>query len=138
VTAIDRALELWTAQSAKNGFDDVPWKSANDVYATIDKIQQGDNPWKSVVFHYQGHLPENPPKWMTEDFKLVTRDILSVLHKQIACTDFNGHWDYEPFMEFNSTGGHVLSWFLLFYWSHWTCRTRFLRILIHMVPCLSA
>jgi hypothetical protein len=87
-TAIDQVLELWAAQSA------------NDVYATIDEIQQGDDPWKSVVFCYQGHLSENLPKWMTEDFKIVTRDIRSVLYEQISCTNFNGHWDYEPFMEF--------------------------------------
>jgi len=40
---------------------------------------------------------------MTEDFILVC----SVLHDQIACIDFDGHWDYVPFMELNDTGYHV-------------------------------
>ena len=44
---------------------------------------------------------------MTEDFVLVTRNIRSVLHEQIAWTDFDGHWDYTPFMEFNSMGDRV-------------------------------
>lgn len=105
--AIDRALQLWAAQSAKNGFDDVPWKSASNIYATIDEVRQGDNPWKSVVFRYQGSVPENPPKWMTGGFELVTRNICSVLQEQIACTDFNGHWDYVPFMEFNHAGDRI-------------------------------
>jgi hypothetical protein len=106
-TAIDRALQLWAAQSAKNGFDDVPWKSAKDIYASIDEIQQGDNPWKSVAFGYQGSVPENPPKWMTEGFELVTRNICSILHEQMTCTDFDGHWDYVPFMEFNHAGDRI-------------------------------
>lgn len=105
--AIDQALQLWAAQSAKNGFDDVPWTSSNDVYATIDEVRQGDNPWKSVAFYYQGSMPENPPKWMTDGFKLVTRNICSVLHEQTTCTDFNGQWDYVPFMEFNHAGDRI-------------------------------
>ena len=107
MVAIDRALQLCAAQSAKNGFDNVPWKLADDIYATIDEVRQGDNPWRSVTFCYQGCLPENPPKWMTEDFILVTHNICSVLCEQIACTDFDGHWDYVPFMEFNDTGDRV-------------------------------
>src|ERR1700730_6435390 len=61
-TAIDRALRLWAAQSAKNGFDDVPWKSANDMYKSIDQIRQGNNPWKTVSFRYQGHVTKDSPK----------------------------------------------------------------------------
>ena len=107
--SIDRALLLWMAQSAKNGHDDVPWKSARDVYDTIDQIKQGDNPWKAVSFCYQDPLPQNPPKWMTKKFVLVTRNIRSLLHEQIACTDFHGHWDYTPYREFDSTGNRVWS-----------------------------
>ena len=39
---------------------------------------------------------------MTQSYDLVSRDMCSVLHMQIACTDFNGHWDYIPFMEFGN------------------------------------
>jgi hypothetical protein len=96
------------AQAAKNHVDDdVPWKSANEMYAAIDQIQQGSNPWKTTLFCYQGPLPSDPPKWMTRSYELVTRDIRSVLHSQIACTDFDGHWDYIPFMEFNNDGDRV-------------------------------
>ena len=105
--SINRGLQIWAVQAAKHGNDDVPWASANDMYTTIDQIQQGDNPWWRVLFHYQGTLPPNPPKWMTEDFELVTRDIRRLLHEQISCTDFDGHWDYVPYIEFNSAGDRV-------------------------------
>jgi hypothetical protein len=74
------------------------------MYATIDQIQQGSNPWKTTPFNYQGCSRDDSPKWMTRSYDLVTRDIRSVLHTQIACTDFNGHWDYVPFMEFGNDG----------------------------------
>lgn len=105
---IDYALELLMAQAAKNHVDDdVPWKSASNMYTTIDQIQQGSNPWKTTPFRYQGPLPSNPLKWMTRSYDLVARDIRSVLHTQIACTDFDGHWDYVPFREFNNDGDRV-------------------------------
>jgi hypothetical protein len=106
-SSINQALQLWAAQSAKNGYDDVPWRSAKGMYETIDQIQQGDNPWKSVPFCYKGPTSEKPAKWMTQKYVLVTRNIRHLLHQQIACTDFDGHWDYIPFKEFNGTGNRV-------------------------------
>jgi len=44
---------------------------------------------------------------MTEEYVLVTRNIRHLLYEQIACTDFDGHWDYAPFMEFNHAGNRV-------------------------------
>jgi hypothetical protein len=114
---INRALELWAAQAAKNCTDDgMPWKSASDMYATIDQVQQGSNPWKTAPFFYQGCRPDNPPKWMTRSYDLVTRNICSVLHTQIACTDFNGNWDYVPFMEFGNDGDRAWANFMSGEW----------------------
>jgi Plavaka transposase len=102
---INCILELWAAQVAKHlANDDVPWKSTGDMYMTIDQVQQGSSPWKMTPFRYQGPLPDNPLKWMAQSFKLITHDICSVLHMQITCTDFNGHWNYVPFMEFANDG----------------------------------
>jgi hypothetical protein len=106
-SSINEALQLWAGQSAKNGHNDVPWKSAAEMYNTIDKIRQGNNPWKSVPFHYTGPKPKTPPKWMTKEYVLVTRNICHLLYEQIACTDFDGHWDYAPFMEFDHAGNRV-------------------------------
>lgn len=77
------------------------------MYNTIDKIRQGHNPWKSVPFRYNGPMPKTPPKWMSEEYVLVTRNICHLLDEQIACTDFDGHWDYTPFIEFDHAGNRV-------------------------------
>jgi Plavaka transposase len=77
------------------------------MYANIDAIQQGSNPWRTMLFRYQGKLLGNTLKWTTQSYELVTRDIRSVLHTQIGCTAFKGHWDYVPFMEFDGGGDRV-------------------------------
>lgn len=43
---IEKGLEIWRAALLKgNASIDVPWKSAEEMYNTIDSIQEGDNPW---------------------------------------------------------------------------------------------
>lgn len=53
--SIDKALQLWATQSAKNSFNDIPWQSADNMYHTIDQIQQGDNPWRAIPLRFQVH-----------------------------------------------------------------------------------
>lgn len=69
---IQKALDLWLAariQALKSvNCEDVPWSTADNLYATIDDIQQGNAPFKTVQFQFQGPLPENPPAWMTQTY----------------------------------------------------------------------
>jgi len=52
---IGRGLILWAAALAKGGSsEDVPWKNADDMYATIDSIQMGHVPWVTHTFQYSG------------------------------------------------------------------------------------
>ena len=68
-----QTTKFWTSNwSAKNGFDNVPWKSADEMYKLIDQIWQGNNPWKTVSFCYQGQVTADSPKWMTESYACVT------------------------------------------------------------------
>ncbi len=60
-----------------------------------------------MPFHYEGPKPQKLPKWMTEKYMLVTHNTRHLLYEQIACPDFDGHWDYIPFKEFNCAGNHV-------------------------------
>jgi hypothetical protein len=58
------------------GSGDIPWSSAEEMYATIDTIQEGDAPWKTITFRYNRPCPANPPKWMLETYELCTWDSL--------------------------------------------------------------
>ena len=107
---INRALDLWMAANLKAGGDEnLPWSSAQDMYATIDAIQEGNAPWKTVKFRYNGPHTENPAKWMLETYELCTRDSRLVLHQQLSTASFSGQIDYVPFRQFNGSGDRIWS-----------------------------
>ncbi|KAF9489415.1 hypothetical protein BDN71DRAFT_1490935 [Pleurotus eryngii] len=76
---------------------DPPFVDHDDLYATIDSIEQGEIRWKSFSITYNGQVPEsNPPSWMSAPYEVWYRDPLSVLEQQLANPDFNGEIDYAP------------------------------------------
>ena len=59
---------------------------------------------------YSGPLPAGTlPKWMTDTYELCTQDIQVVLAEQLSCSEFNGHFDYVPYRQFNGKGDRVWS-----------------------------
>ena len=107
---VNRGLDLWLAAKLKAGDDTpLPWSSATEMYATIDAIQEGDAPFTTVKFKYNGPLPPNPPRWMTETYELCTRDSHLLLHHQLATTDFADKFNYKPYRQFNHNGDRVWS-----------------------------
>ncbi|KAJ7202083.1 hypothetical protein GGX14DRAFT_370690 [Mycena pura] len=105
---IAKALDLWAAQVLEHGTSP-PWRTAQELYDTIDAIQHGDAPWKVFEIHYTGPRPPVPPKWMLETYELCTRDSREVLRLQLANADFKGHVDYAPYRQFNAKGKRVWS-----------------------------
>jgi hypothetical protein len=75
---------------------------------SIDAINHGDSPWKVYHIRYQGPMPAGtPPKWMTEDYKLCTRDSCQVL-LQIVSSHFKDSINLTPYCQFDGDGQH--SW----------------------------
>lgn len=107
---INEALELWAANILKYG-DETPWKDADDLYRTIDEIQEGEVPWKVYNMDYTGPRPPNgtPPKWMTETYQLVTRDSRQLLHQQLSSPQFRDAFNYIPYRQFNGKGDRMWS-----------------------------
>lgn len=106
---VDKALDLWAASVMAFG-GEIPWENSTQLYATIDSIQHGDTPWKTYEIKYNGPLPPGtPPKWMTEVYKLCTRDSRTVLHHQLATRQFAEGIDFTLYRQFNSEGQRVWS-----------------------------
>ena len=109
---INRALDFWLASTIRAGgnVNDIPWRTAKEVYETIDSIKEGSIPWKTATFRYTGPLPSRtPPKWMLETYDLCFRDPRGVLLNQIASPDLQGHFDYVPYMQFDEKRDRVWS-----------------------------
>ncbi|KAK6997418.1 hypothetical protein R3P38DRAFT_2562260 [Favolaschia claudopus] len=92
---IDRLAQLLTG--LYDGVDP-PFADHQDLYATIDAIQQGDIPWQSFSVKYTGPIPEGGtvPVWMTETFEVWFRSPLGIFEKQLANPDFEGEMDWAP------------------------------------------
>ncbi|KAH9069689.1 hypothetical protein EDB83DRAFT_2505890 [Lactarius deliciosus] len=107
---IAEGLNLWSATSFKHGSTvGAPWRSAKEMYATIDTIKIGSLPFQTFMLQYTGPKPLVPPCWMEEVYKLNTRDILEVVQEQLATSDFKSQFDYVPYKEFNGRGECVWS-----------------------------
>ncbi|GLB38138.1 hypothetical protein LshimejAT787_0500030 [Lyophyllum shimeji] len=105
---INRALDIWLASIIPFG-GRAQWEKAEEVYETIDSIEEGECPWSTYKIRYQGPLPDNPPKWMTETYELCTRDSRQVVHHQVAMSGFKHSIHYGPYRQFNSKGDRVWS-----------------------------
>lgn len=127
---IGRGLELWQATLLKAGSSEkVPWKSAEELYATIDAIQAGGAPWTTHTFQYNGPKPTGAvPAWMTETYELSVRNVQNVLEGQLADRDFNGRCDYTPYKEFDSQGDRVWSNLLSGEWAYQEAVSFLLRV----------
>ena len=114
-------LDLWRATAIKHSSehpraDAIPWRNADDLYQTIDCIQDGDAPWRCYKFTYSGPRPVNSPRWMEDTYELNARDALLVLEQQLDTPDFHGEANYIPYMEFNANGDRVYSNFMSAHW----------------------
>ncbi|KAJ7234268.1 hypothetical protein C8J57DRAFT_1453129 [Mycena rebaudengoi] len=106
---IDTALDIWAASVMEFG-GSAPWANATELYAAIDKIRHGDAPWKTYLIRYNGPLPPGtPPRWMTQEYELCTRDVRQVLHQQLATSAFKDQVDLVPYRQFNHSGSRVWS-----------------------------
>jgi len=109
---INQALDHWLVPTLLAGgdADAIPWRTAQEMYVTIDSIKEGPAPWKTVKFQYTGPLPLGmPPKWMLETYELCFHDPCIVLLNQIASPDLQDHFNYVPYMQFNGKRDHVWS-----------------------------
>jgi Plavaka transposase len=131
---ISRALDHWLASTIVAGGDanNIPWKTAEEMYTTIDAIKEGPAPWKIVKFQYTGPLPPGtPPRWMLETWELCFRDPRIVLLNQIALPDIQDHFNYVPYMQFNEKKDRVFSNLLSGSWAWDEAVRGFIRPVFH-------
>ncbi|KAH9014681.1 hypothetical protein EDB84DRAFT_1277590 [Lactarius hengduanensis] len=112
---VQQGLDLWRAtvmmyQADPDSCDGVPWKSAADMYGTIDSIPVGGVGWTTYQLSYSGPQPTGTlPQWMQETYELNVRDVLSVFEEQLASKEFDGKFEYTPYEEYNEMGSRVYS-----------------------------
>ncbi|KAL0955357.1 hypothetical protein HGRIS_001606 [Hohenbuehelia grisea] len=91
---VDRPADIVAAMYQ----DNPAFANHEDLYATIDTIQQGEIPWSAIAVTYDGPLPTSGvvPPWMTTEFEVWFRNPLELLEQQLGNPDFAGETDYAP------------------------------------------
>ena len=94
---VDILMELW-ASTTPDG--QAPFQN-HQMLVTIDGIDGGDISWQSFTAKYSGTKPPgNAPDWMLKEYTVFFRDPLAVVRNIISNPDFDGQFDYAPYMEF--------------------------------------
>lgn len=116
---IDTLLDLWALNMSKH--DDLgPFSSHEEMYSAIDTIKHGDAPWKSFKTSYAGELDVNAPSWQLQDYEIWFRDPDTVVRNILDNPDFNGHFDYAPYVNIDKAGNRKWNEFMSgnFPWRH--------------------
>ena len=100
---IDELMDIWANSKAVD--DEIsPFSSHEHMYATIDEIKHGDVPWKSFTISYAGHLGPDSPSWQLQDYQVWYRDPDIVIKNMLDNPDFDGEFDYPPYVEVDKSG----------------------------------
>jgi hypothetical protein len=120
---ISKGLDLWLSSTLHPGYSGppVPWQNVQEMYETVDAIQQGAVPWQTYEIRYQGPVDANSPKWKLQTYQLSYRDVVRLMEEQIANPDFKDNFYYVPFMELDEQGEPIYSEFFSGEWSWAQC-----------------
>jgi hypothetical protein len=114
---INELLGLWAASNVKLG-GSAPFKSAAQMYQTIDNAALGDIPWQSFKLHYEREThPTESPSWMTDEHTIWYRDPHEVVKNLLANPDFVGGMKLAPHRDYDVNGQCQYSDFMSGDWS---------------------
>jgi hypothetical protein len=132
---ISKGLDLWLSSTLHPGYSGPPilWQNAQEMYDTIDAIQQGAIPWQTYKIKYQGPVDTNSPKWKLQTYQLSYHNVVHLMEEQLANPDFKDDCYYMPFMELDKKGEPVYSEFFSGEWSWTQCVCFFITGNIYIV-----
>ncbi|KAF8870453.1 hypothetical protein BD779DRAFT_1614118 [Infundibulicybe gibba] len=118
-TNIDELMEIWALSMAKHG-DLGPFSSYEHMYSTIDATRLGDAPWKSFTVSFSGETNSESPTWKTSEYEVLYRDPDTVIHNMLDNPDFDGQFDYAPYIGLDKSGQRRWNDFMSgnFAWRH--------------------
>ncbi|KAH7917560.1 hypothetical protein BV22DRAFT_1108549 [Leucogyrophana mollusca] len=100
---IDFLMELWAFSVATHNGSS-PFFSHHEAYDAIDSIRAGDVPWQCLTVDPPDDLPSNAPAWKQSQYQVWYRDPDTVIKNMLDNTDFDGQFDYSPYIYTDSNG----------------------------------
>ena len=117
---------MWALSKAQ-GNDLGPFDSYEHMYATIDATKNGDAPWQSFVGSWSGEVGPDSLSWQTAEYEVWFCDPDVVLKNLLNNPDFDGQFDYVPYIETGKDGKQWWNNFMSgsFAWWHTVSQERF-------------
>ncbi|KAF9501415.1 hypothetical protein BDN71DRAFT_1426544 [Pleurotus eryngii] len=100
--------------------DASPFANLQDMYDHIDSVHIGGVSWECLVSVPRDDLPANAPLWKTKSYEVWYRNPDAILRNLLDNPDFNGKFDYTPYVELDATGRRQWADFMSanFAWHH--------------------
>ncbi|KAL4256965.1 hypothetical protein AB1N83_009946 [Pleurotus pulmonarius] len=91
-------------QSDEQGSATTSFDSHKDMYDTIDASSLGDAPWNCLEVCYGDNVPDTAAPWKKKVYEVWYRDPDVVLRNLLDNPDFDGEFDYAPYVETVASG----------------------------------
>ncbi|EDR03732.1 uncharacterized protein LACBIDRAFT_306911 [Laccaria bicolor S238N-H82] len=100
---IDELLEIWALDKMKS--DQLgPFTSYEHMYSSINAIQLGDAPWKCFTVSYTRDVQPSDPSWKSAEYGVWFQDPEVIMTQMLDNLEFNGHFDYAPYVGLDRSG----------------------------------
>ena len=97
---INILMDIWALDKAKHN-DIAPFESVEHMYKVFDATKVGDVPWKCFMTSFDGKVTETPASWEHNEYQIWYHDPDVVLHNLLDNPDFDGQFDYQPYIEWD-------------------------------------
>jgi hypothetical protein len=108
-THVNAMLRIMAEHQKIHGLNEPIYADYNDMLAHIDAISLGDAPFKEFRLRPRGKITDRSPSWMRKTYSFYARNTRTVVHNMLANTQFDGHINYRPYIEYDASGKRIWS-----------------------------
>ena len=96
-------LNIWALDKMEHN-ELAPFASYEHMYAVIDSTKHGNVPWQSFKISWAGEITPDSPMWQREEYEICYCDPDAIIQDMLDNPDFNGQFDYVPYVELDKSG----------------------------------
>lgn len=125
-TNIDELLSIWGLSSGDvDSLNTPPFGTHKHLYDAVDSGTLGSAPWQCLEAGFEGDVPQNAPAWRKKKYEVWYRDPDTILRNMLDNPDFDGQFDYAPYVELDKNCNRRWSNFMSgnYAWKQAVCRT---------------
>lgn len=100
---INELFDSWAASMERHNADG-PFDSHKEMHDRINAAHFGGAPWNCLRATVDNNVGPDAPAWRTREYEVWYRNPQVVLQNMLDNPDFNGHFDYVPYVALDKSG----------------------------------